>query len=220
MRVNGLVPKHRSSPMPFHEPLEVQGRVDFSQDHFTLFGLPARFTLDTDALTRTWRQLQAAVHPDRFVNASPADKRLAMQWSTQVNTAYRTLKDAQQRAAYLCELRGVAIDAERNTAMPTEFLTQQLQWRERLDEVREAGDASALQAMVDEVERARDQALLRLVTLLDQAPRASPEVPELPSQSTQDAAALVRVLMFIDKFRQDLASLLPHPGSNLSTPAA
>ena len=206
--------------MPFPAPPEVQDRADFSQDHFTLFGLPARFTLDADALTRAWRQLQAAVHPDRFVNASPAEKRLAMQWSTQVNTAYRTLKDAQQRAAYLCELRGVPIDAERNTAMPTEFLMQQLQWRERLDDVREARDRDALEALMDEVEGARDQALLRLATLLDEVPHAGHRASERPSPSIQDAAAMVRVLMFIDKFRQDLASPLPHPGSNPSTPAA
>jgi hypothetical protein len=74
--------------------------------------------------------------------------------------------------------------------------------------------------MADEVERARDQTLLRLATLLDQAPRAGPEASELPSQSTRDAAALVRVLMFIDKFRQDLASPLPRSGSNLNAPAA
>lgn len=178
---------------------KVLGRADFTQDHFTLFGLPQRFALDDIALTQSWRQLQAAVHPDRYAGAPAAERRLAMQWSTQVNAAYRTLKDAQLRAAYLCELRGAPIDAERNTAMPTAFLMQQMQWREALDEARESGDAAASGALVQAVERARTRILEQLASLLDDAQ------PDAREQAAQDAAQAVRVLMFLDKFRQDLA---------------
>lgn len=206
--------------MSSHAPSPTQSRADFSQDHFTLFDLPQHFALDEEALTQAWRQLQAAVHPDRFVNASPAEKRLAMQWSTQVNTAYRTLKDPQLRAAYLCELRGVPVDAESNTAMPTEFLVQQLQWREQLAECRQADDAAGLRSMAQEVEKSRDQALARLAVLLD-APSAAGDDSSAPVlQTTRDAAEVVRVLMFLDKFRQDLASSSARPGSNPPIPAA
>lgn len=199
---------------------EVQTRASFSQDHFALFALPWRFTLDPDALTQAWRQLQAAVHPDRFVNASPVEKRLAMQWSTQVNTAYRTLRDPQLRAAYLCELHGAPIDAESNTAMPSEFLLQQLQWREQLDELRETQNAAGFQGMAREVERVRDQALSQLAGLLDISPDANQQASKLSSQSAREAAALVRVLMFIDKFRQDLAPQLASSDASPSIPAA
>lgn len=199
----------RMSLSPKHE---VQDRADLRQDHFSLFGLQARFAIDVEALTGSWRRLQAAVHPDRFAGAGAAERRLAMQWSTQVNTAYRTLLDPQARAAYLCELRGVPIDAERNTAMPADFLMQQLQWREELDEARSAEDAGAMQALAEMVEQAREQALSRLAALLD-AEGSGPATGLRQDQATREAATLVRVLMFLDKFRQSLAPLQPRAAS-------
>ncbi len=190
-----------------------QSQADFTQDHFTLFGLPQRFALDGADLTRAWRQIQAAVHPDRFAGATAADKRLAMQWSTRVNTAYHTLKDPQLRAAYLCELRGAAIHAERNTAMPAAFLMQQMQWRETLDEAREVADAAGIHDLLQTVERARCQVLERLTTLLDDVSHAE------RVRSALEAADQVRVLMFIDRFRQDLAPLAARAASQASHPA-
>ena len=61
-----------------------------------------------------------------------------MQWAVRVNEAYRRLKDPLARGEYLCELRGAAINAENNTAMPAAFLMQQMTWREALDDARDA----------------------------------------------------------------------------------
>ncbi len=105
-------------------------------DHFQLFDLPPRFALDMAALDSAYRSVQGQVHPDRFAAGTAAENRVAMQWATQANEAYRTLKSPLKRAAYLCERAGVPIDAESNTTMPTEFLMQQLQWREALDDAR------------------------------------------------------------------------------------
>ncbi len=172
----------------------------FAQDHFALFGLPRRFALDLDALTEAWRRVQAAVHPDRFAAAGAAQQRIAMQWSSRINGAYSTLRDPLQRAAYLCALRGAQIDAERNTAMPAEFLAQQMEWRERLDDAR--GDPAALDALARAVHRARDAAFAQLAEQLDG-----------PAPDAQGAAAQVRGLMFIERFHHDLAPLLAPPRS-------
>jgi molecular chaperone HscB len=88
------------------------------QNHFDLFQLPARFDVDMDALDSAYREIQGRVHPDRFVNASDAEKRVAMQWATRANEAYQTLRHPQKRAQYLCELHGVDLQTESNTAMP------------------------------------------------------------------------------------------------------
>ncbi len=178
--------------------------LSLASDYFALFALPRRFALDVEALTQAWRHLQAAVHPDRFAGAGAAQARLAMQWSSQVNEAYRTLKDPQSRAAYLCELRGAPIDAQRNTAMPTSFLMQQMAWREELAEAREQGADHARERLAREVEAAREATLAGLRVLLDDAPD--------DRQAALSAADQVRVLMFIDRFRQDLA-LRPRQGS-------
>ena len=162
-------------------------------DDFTLFGLREQFFLDRVQLDRRWRELQAEVHPDRFAAQGTAAQRIAMQWSVRVNEAYRRLKDPLQRAAYLCERRGVPIDAHRNTAMPREFLKQQMAWREALDD---AGDAAALQALTDEVDRQERRSLERLREPLDAQGDAA------------GAAQQVRALMFVARFRQDLEQRL------------
>lgn len=163
--------------------------VRLSDDDFTLFGVPAVFAQDRAALDARWRQLQGEVHPDRFAAEGAAAQRVAMQWAVRVNEAYRRLKEPLSRGAYLCELRGAPIDAERNTAMPPAFLMQQMQWREALDE---AGTLAAVEALDAEVAAAERAQLAELQRLLDEAGDAAA------------AAAQVRALMFLRRFREDI----------------
>jgi molecular chaperone HscB len=94
-----------------------------------------------------------------------------------------------RRAAYLCELRGTPVDAERNTAMPGAFLMQQMTWREALEE---AADAAAAEHIDAEVEQAE-------ATLLADATRKL-DIDDDPA----GAAADVRALMFIQRFRESV----------------
>jgi len=167
--------------------------MKLADDDFTLFGLPPQQRLDRAALDARRRELQAQVHPDRFASEGAAAQRLAMHWAVRVNEAWQRLKDPLSRAAYLCQLRGVPIAAEDNTAMPREFLLQQMAWREALDD---AADAAAVQALDDAValeERALHQ---RLQALLDE------------QSDTAAAAGQVRALMFVTRFREALAQRL------------
>jgi molecular chaperone HscB len=163
--------------------------MNIDSDDFTLFGLPQRFALARDEIDARWKALQGKVHPDRFALQGAAAQRVAMQWAVRVNEAYRRLKSPLARAAYLCELRGAPIDAENNTAMPGDFLAQQMHWREALDE---AADARAADRLAREVEAERAERLRRIEQLLDVRGDAS-------------AAALeVRALMFIERFGEDI----------------
>jgi len=164
--------------------------VSATLDHFALFGLAPRFAVDLAALEAAYKRVQGQVHPDRFAAGTPAERRVAMQWATQANEAYRALRDDARRAAYLCERAGVPIEAESNTAMPPAFLMQQLEWREALDEARAGGRGMAgLQA---EVDAARAATVGQLRAALDEA------------HDAPRAAALVRQLMFIDKFGAEI----------------
>jgi len=167
--------------------------VKLSDDDFTLFGLPRRQALQRAEIDARRRDLQAQVHPDRFASEGAAAQRLAMQWAVRVNEAYQRLKDPLARAAYLCELRGVPVDAERNTAMPGTFLMQQMQWREALDEAQGLADVEGLDEQVGKDEAAR---LAELSLLLDER------------NDTAAAAAQVRALMFVGRFRADVARRL------------
>ena len=163
--------------------------MKLDDDDFSLFGLPQAFQIDRSLLDQRWRELQAQVHPDRFAAEGAAAQRIAMQWAVRVNEAYQRLKAPLKRAAYLCEQRGVAIGAESNTAMPLEFLQQQMRWREALDE---ADGEATVQAL--SVDVAHHEAAL-LDTLRQQ----------LDVQGdTAAAAAQVRALMFVQRFRQDV----------------
>ena len=157
------------------------------QNHFELFGLPARFEVDAAALDAAYRDVQGRVHPDRFVNATDAEKRVAMQWATRANEAYQTLKNPQKRAQYLCELNGVDLQTESNTAMPMAFLMQQMEWREALGEARAEKDADALDALDKDLRMERKTLLAEVGKQLD-------------AGDFQKAAEGVRALMFLDKF--------------------
>ena len=106
--------------------------MNFNQDFFALFNLPRRFALDRSALDTAYRQIQGEVHPDRFAARPDAERRLALQWATQVNEAYQTLRQPLARARYLLSLSGVDTAEDSNTAMPAEFLMLQMEWREAI----------------------------------------------------------------------------------------
>jgi len=165
--------------------------VNLQSDDFELFGLPAQFEQDRALIDLRWKQLQREAHPDRFANQGASAQRLAMQWSVRINEAYQRLKDPLKRAASLCELRGAPIRANDNTAMPADFLIQQIQWREALDE---AASAAALEALLLETEDRRERLLAQLAQELDVMGNA------------QQAAASVRSLMFVDRFAQEVDS--------------
>ena len=167
--------------------------MKLQDDDFSLFGLPARFALERSELDGRWKQLQREAHPDRFAAQGSAAQRVAMQWSVRINEAYQRLRDPLRRAAYLCELRGQAEQAERNTAMPPAFLMQQMQWREALEE---ATDAATIQALHDEVRAAHAQGLHACARLLDDQDDAA------------SAAGQVRALMFIERFLREIEDRL------------
>lgn len=163
--------------------------LNLQSSDFKLFGLPEQFTQDRAAIDARWKELQREAHPDKFAAQGQAAQRVAMQWSVRINEAYQRLKEPLKRAAYLCELRGAPINAENNTAMPAQFLMQQMEWREALDD---ATGETGLDTLNEQLSGARTLALQRIEELLDQENDAA------------GAAQQVRALMFIERFGMDI----------------
>ncbi len=161
-----------------------------SNDYFQFFGLEQQFNLDLSALDQAYLAIQKEVHPDRHARGSDTEKRLAMQMATLANTAFQTLKNPIQRGLYLCQLHGVDARLETNTAMPAAFLMKQMEWRESLDD--QAEDLLALEALAEEVDRSKRDALSEIAQAVDEA------------KSYDRAAELLRGLLFIDKFALEL----------------
>ena len=163
--------------------------MNLQDNDFVLFDLPQQFTLDAAQIDERWKALQRQAHPDKFAAQGAAAQRLALQWSVRINEARQRLRDPLKRATYLCELHGQAIDAESNTAMPADFLMQQMQWREELDD---AQTPAQLQALADSVQQAQTDAFKELAQTIDQ------------QQDLAAAAQQVRRLMFMRRFAQDV----------------
>jgi molecular chaperone HscB len=161
--------------------------MDFSQNHFELFGLPQSYALDRDRLDAAYRDLQQAVHPDRFAAQPDAEQRLAMQWATRVNEAYQTLKHPVNRGLYLLSLQGIDALHAGNTKMAPAFLMQQMEWREAIEAARVDRSVGALDALADELRAAHRSIEAQLARLIDDA------------HDYAAATETVRQLRFMDK---------------------
>ena len=167
--------------------------MNLQSDDFELFGLKRQFAQDRTVIDARWKDLQREAHPDKFAAQGAAAQRVAMQWSVRINEAYQRLKDPLKRASYLCELSGAPIRAHDNTAMPADFLMQQMAWRESLEE---ADTAQALETLLEDTSSARSAALADLAQLLD------------VQLDPVAAAQVVRRLMFVERFAHEVEERL------------
>ena len=163
--------------------------MNLADDDFTLLALPQQYAVNPAELQARWKAALTTAHPDRFSQAGAAGQRLAMQWSVRLNEAYQRLKHPLKRAEYLCALRGVKVDAERNTAMPAAFLMQQMEWREALDD-----------AKTDAAKDAIRSELKAQAALYEAQIAKAFDVDNQPAQATQ----LVRAWMFVDKLQKQI----------------
>ncbi|MDR2789149.1 MAG: Fe-S protein assembly co-chaperone HscB [Candidatus Accumulibacter sp.] len=161
--------------------------IDFGVDHFALFGLTPFFRIDSPALDARFRELQARVHPDRFVHAGESERRVSLQWATRVNEAYQTLKNPLLRARYLLDRAGQCVDKGGNTAMSSEFLMEQMEWREAIAEAGQAREFTELERLRHRVKQRMNQDYDRLAELLDDR------------RDHAAAADHVRQMMFLEK---------------------
>ncbi len=144
-----------------------ENALDFSQDYFSLFGIPRSFDVNPDVLSERYLALQKQVHPDRFADATSTERRVSMQWTTRLNTGYETLKSPLQRAIYLLSLSG--IEVAENPVLEPAFLMEQIELRERLEDIEQGGNGS-----LEELDGFRQQVRSVLDTLgedFDQAHR-------------------------------------------------
>jgi molecular chaperone HscB len=157
--------------------------------HFDLFGLAPAYALESEALERSYREIQSRVHPDRFAHAGDAERRASLQWTTRVNEAYRTLKDPVQRAKHLLELHGVDVAFETNTAMPGDFLAQQMELRESLEEAKNVAALDELRKNLRAESRSLEKAIAEAIDA---------------KKDYASAAGLVRKLQFLDKLDAEI----------------
>lgn len=165
---------------------------DFQKNYFQLFGLAQSYRLDNSQLEQQYRELQNLVHPDKHAHATDVEQRVAMQRATLVNEAYQTLRNPLRRARYLLILQGIDTQEETNTAMPPDFLMEQMEWREAVIEAQQACDMAALTELETRLHRVTTELETMLSVKID------------ADKNYSAAAELVRKLRFLEKLAEEI----------------
>ena len=165
---------------------------------FELFGLPVTFEIDSDKLSLTYKTLAQVTHPDKFANAGSAEKLMMVQKNAQVNDGFQVLKNPISRAEHILELRGIELQHEKRTIQDAEFLMQQMEWREQLEEAENAANPeqvlNALEADIGGFSKAHTARLSELLALNSK-------------EADHDAANELRKLKFLTKLHQEIELL-------------
>jgi molecular chaperone HscB len=133
--------------------------------YFEVFSLPPKLALDTIALEKQFYTLSRKLHPDRFAGRPMAEQESALEKSSLLNDAYRTLKDPILRTQYLLKVEGVELEeqskaateaarasgVEKKQVVPPELLEEVFELNMQLQEMR-----AAKQVGEDEPELRRD----------------------------------------------------------------
>ena len=163
-----------------------------SSSHFELFGLPSAFSIDLPTLEKAYRDIQSRVHPDRFAHAGDAERRASLQWTTRVNEAFQVLKNPVSRAQHLLALHGVDVAFETNTAMPQQFLMQQMELREALESAVASKSADQLAKLQQGLEEDKASLEKQLAQRLD------------ADRDYAGAAGLARELQFLERLEAEI----------------
>jgi molecular chaperone HscB len=164
----------------------------FGKNYFAIFNSPVTFNLDLNAIAGLYRELQKAVHPDRYANGSDQVRRLAMQKTSLINQAFQTLKDPVSRALYMLQLQGMETSTETDTTMDGAFLIEQMETREAIAEVRDQPDPMAV----------LDKLSGQLRVTLDQL--AQQFAADFDRQLFKQAREIVRKMQFVTKAQTEI----------------
>jgi molecular chaperone HscB len=135
-------------------------------DPFELLGVERRFSLDRAALEQRHRDLSRTLHPDRYVQAPPGERRMALERAVAVNEAYRALRDPLTRAEALLAAHGLSMsDADRPSQA---LLMEVMELRESLDEARRSPEK--VSALLDQVRARSKSEEATLASVFDEAP--------------------------------------------------
>ncbi len=109
-------------------------------DYFSLLGLNRILAIDCERLEKTFHNLSRQLHPDYYQGKSEVEKRISLENSAFINTAYRTLRDPVERVEYLLQLEKSPV--EKNQKQPPADLFEEIfEIQEIIEELRNSKEA-------------------------------------------------------------------------------
>ena len=142
-----------------------------TMDHFTLLGLPRQFDLDEETIRAKFLALNREAHPDFHMDQSDEVQLLAMQMSSAINNAYRTLREPASRAAYMLELLGGKSSAA-DKSVPDGFLDTMMMMQEELADAKAGGNTAAVARLRGVLTNQRDGLIGCIAELFDRYDKA------------------------------------------------
>jgi molecular chaperone HscB len=118
-------------------------QVPQGSDYFLMFEMPHKLWIEMGVLEQKFLQLSWKLHPDNFVNATPEEREISLKRSSELNDAYRTLRDPVARVEYLLAIEGARKEGQTKQQAPPELLEEVFELNESLDELREAQASEA-----------------------------------------------------------------------------
>jgi molecular chaperone HscB len=167
------------------------------RDYFDLFEVPRKLWIEMSALEKKFLELSWKLHPDKFVNASLEEQELSLRNSSELNDAYRVLRDPVARVEYLLELEGMRKEGEHKQQAPPELLEEVFELNESLDELRDAktsgGDLAALKSRLESAERNFQQKLTEVDAQLQETARQWDAAIDAKAGDTDRKGIMVRL---------------------------
>src|SRR3954447_5228047 len=87
-----------------------------SMTHFEFFGLRKKLNIEEQQLQKDFYALSRKLHPDVYARATGNEQEWSLQKTSQLNDAYRTLKDPITRTQYLLSLEGIQLEEQSKSA--------------------------------------------------------------------------------------------------------
>jgi molecular chaperone HscB len=160
-------------------------------DYFTIFGLPRKLWIEMAALEQKFLQLSWKLHPDNFVNAAPEEREISLKRSSELNDAYRTLRDPVARVEYLLAIEGARKEGQTKQQAPPELLEEVFELNESLDQLREAkslgGETSSLKQRLQTAEKNFESKLSEVDAELQSAAHEWDQALELNDPAQREA---------------------------------
>jgi molecular chaperone HscB len=166
-------------------------------DYFSLLSLPRKLWIEMSALEKKFLELSWKLHPDKFVNASQQEQEASLKRSSELNDAYRVLRDPVARVEYLLEIEGMRKEGEHKQQAPPELLEEVFELNESLDELREAkasgGDLASLKSRLEAEEKNFQQKLSEVDAQLQETAKQWDAAIDANASEADRKAIMVRL---------------------------
>ena len=174
-------------------------------DPFDTLGIAPTFDLDLAALEKRYRELARVLHPDRYVGASAAERRMALGKAVEVSDAWRLLRDPIRRAEALLRRHGVRIEEGQEPKASSEFLMEMLEQRESLAAAKASGDAAGVERLAEAIYNRQKDVTARIAAALAPPGSATPGGSNVPS--LDKVVSLLGELRYYRRFLDEVSAI-------------